>query len=351
MEQLKTAWETGARAMRLALLSESRKASPAQARALIEATWASEKADDRTAFVASLDAGLSIDDEPFLEGALDDRSKEVRRAAAALLARLPDSRLAGRMLERARSLLAWSPAGKARLLGLRPGQAARLDITLPPECDKAMARDGIEAKPPAHRKDLGERAWWLLQMLSAIPPSAWSDAWRVSPAELIKAAMAGEWKELLFEAWAAAALAFHDAAWAEALLRADPTRTALLDALAPEHQDAFLLGMVRAERGSLHKHPALSLLRRHRHAWSAELAREVLRAARQYLRAANNVYDYQVQGALADDFALRMPPEMLDEIAAALADKSAHERWQASIDRLLITLQFRRDMLRELREA
>jgi len=156
---------------------------------------------------------------------------------------------------------------------------------------------------------------------------------------------------LLFEAWAAAALAFHDAAWAVALLSVDPTRTALLDALAPEHQDAFLLAMVRSDRGSLHKHPALSLLRRHSHAWSAELAREVLRAVRQYLRAANNAYDYQVQAALAGDFALRMPPAMLDEIAAALADKSAHERWQASIDRLLITLQFRRDMLRELREA
>jgi hypothetical protein len=348
---LKTEWETSARAARLALLTEIRKTIPALARDMLASTWASEKAGDRAAFLAAFETGLSMDDEPFLEAALDDRGREVRRAAAALLARLTDSRLAGRMLERARPLLAWAPAGKPRMLGLRPGQPSRLDITLPNECDKALIRDGVEARVPAHRKNLGERAWWLLQIVSAIPPSAWSRAWRASPAELLQAAAAGEWKELLLEGWATAALAFHDAAWAEALLRADPTRTALLDALAPEQQDAFLIGLLRSERASLHKHPALALLRRRRHAWSAELARAVLRSVGQYLRAANNSYDYQVQSALADDFALHMPPEMLDEIAAALAGHgSARERWQGPIDRLLITLQFRRDMLGELRD-
>ena len=42
-----------------------------------------------------------MDDEPFLESALDDRSREVRQQAADLLTRLPDSRLALRMAERA----------------------------------------------------------------------------------------------------------------------------------------------------------------------------------------------------------------------------------------------------------
>jgi hypothetical protein len=107
---LTTEWETGARAARIALLHELRVRQPAQARDLLATTWASEKADERAAFLAAFEIGLSIADEPFLEAALDDRGKEVRHAAAALLARLPESRLAARMLARALAMLAWVPA-------------------------------------------------------------------------------------------------------------------------------------------------------------------------------------------------------------------------------------------------
>ena len=45
-----------------------------------------------------------------------------------------------------------------------------------------------------------------------------------------------------------------------------------------------------------------------------------------------------------------MPPAMLNEIAGDWpADEAARERWQGVIDRLLIILQFRRDMLDALR--
>jgi hypothetical protein len=243
------------------------------------------------------------------------------------------------------------PAGKSRMLGLRPGQPARIDIRLPETCDKAMARDGVESRLPAQRKDLGERAWWLVQMLSTIPPTAWSRAWNVGPAELLQAAANSEWNALLFEGWAAAALSARDADWAIELLRADHTRTGLLAALDPARRDAFLLALLRGERKALHKHPALAMLRQHRCAWSAELTRTVLQAVQRYLSSAGDTQDYQVRGALADDFALFMPPAMLDEIAAALSSGEAADRWRGAVDKLLITLQFRRDMLEELRAA
>jgi hypothetical protein len=293
-----------------------------------------------------------MDDEPFLEAALDDRSKEVRRAAAALLDRLPESRRARRMLERALALLAWQPAEKPRMLGLWQGQKARLAITLPDTCDKAMARDGVEPKPPADRQDMGEKAWWLLQILRAIPPATWSERFKLAPADLIGVAAGGEWRALLHEAWGVAAITFEDAAWAESLLAADPRQTELLDALPPARQEALLLGMLRGDVAQLHKHPVLGLLRRTRHAWSAELTRAVLGAVRRHMRGSISGNDYQLRGAIADDFAQRMPPAMLDEIAAGWPDgEDARERWQGVIDRLLITLQFRRDMLRALREA
>ncbi|HET9224837.1 MAG TPA: DUF5691 domain-containing protein, partial [Roseiflexaceae bacterium] len=274
---LRPEWETGSPAVRLALLREVRGAAPALARELVAATWASEKADDRAAFVEVYTIGLSVDDEPFLESALDDRSKEVRRAAAGLLARLPNSRLAARMLERVEPLLAWVAGEKPRLLGLRAGQPARIEVTLPAICDKAMIRDGVEPKPPADRKGLGEKAWWLFQMLSAVPPASWSRKWSVAPADLLVAAAAGEWNELLLDGWAAATLTFNDTAWAESLLRVQPRHAELLGALPVERQEALLLQILRADCTPLHQHPVLGLLQQTRHIWSAELTRAVLR--------------------------------------------------------------------------
>ena len=293
-----------------------------------------------------------MDDEPLLESALDDRSKEVRRAAAELLTGLPDSRRAQRMLARALPLLAWVPAEKPRMLGLRQGQPARLEVALPDACDQPMIRDGIEPKPPADRRDLGEKAWWLFQILRAVPPAIWSRRFNVAPAELIEAAARGEWHALLHEAWGAAAITFQDAAWAESLLRADPRQSELLAALAPARQEALLLAMLRGDVAPLHKHPVLGLLRQTRHRWSAELTRAVLGAVRRHMRAANAGNDHQLRSAITEDFAQRIPPAMLDEIADGWPDdEAARERWQGVIDRLLIIVQFRRDMLDALRAS
>jgi len=136
------------------------------------------------------------------------------------------------------------------------------------------------------------------------------------------------------------------------LLRFDPRQPELLAALAPARQEALLLTLLRGDVTPLHKHPVLGLLRRTRHRWSAELTRAVLGAVRRHMRALNAGNDHQLRSAISEDFALRMPPAMLDEIADGWpADESARERWQGVIDRLLITLQFRRDMLNALREA
>ena len=348
---LKTVWETGTRAERVALLLDARRHAPELARELMKLTWASEKADDRAAFVATFEHSLSMADEPLLELFLDDRSKEVRRAAAGLLLRLPESRLVARMTARARPLLSWSSGEKARLLARRQGQSARLVVATPADCDATMLRDGIDPHPPTHRQKLGEKAWLLVQVLGAVPPSTWSEQWQVAPAELIRAAQ-GDWKHALIEGWRAAALNTRDADWAAALLADDLSAADLMDALPPERQEALLLATLRMECTPLHKHPVLDLLRKTRHTWSAELTRAVLRTVHRHMRKWKDTYDYQLRGALTDEFARRMPPALLAEIAGSWPEETeVRERWQGVIDKLLITLQFRHDMLEALQTA
>lgn len=232
------------------LLRRARRADPALGLELVRSTWDADSPRDRAAFLAELDEGLSDADEPFLEAALDDRRKEVRLAAAGVLRRLPTSRLARRMAERARPLLRISlpPGGLvSKLSGAKP----EVTVALPTECSKEMARDGIEPKPPQWT---GERAWWLRQTIAATPPSTWSaDA---PPETWIAAARRNEWSEVLLAAFVDAAERHRDAAWAEALIR---TRAAgrilgpLASSLPPERYRALGAEMLSGSRAPLGK--------------------------------------------------------------------------------------------------
>lgn len=234
-------WEEGRLEERLAYLARVRQADPARARALLEAAWAQEPHDARARMLQELEANLSLDDEPFLEACLDDRRKEVRGVAQELLSRLPGSRLVQRMAERARPLLRFTPAG---MLGLKQ---ARLEVVLPEQFEKAWARDGVEQKGAPY--GMGEKAWWLAQILGRVPPSAWGDPEAVLPA--VKADK--EWRELLEQALAEAAVRFRDEAWALALLegaRHVPSAD-LLAALSPRSVLAQALRRLGSGSGPL----------------------------------------------------------------------------------------------------
>ena len=214
-------WEEGSSAQRLAALRQVRQDDPALAREWLVAVWKQEKADFRADALQALAPGLSLDDEAFLEAALDDRSQGVRAQAARLLAGLSGSALAARMRDRAGALLIFTPGPSAggRLRGLMRavtgrGAGGRLDANPPETLDPAWQRDGIVVKPPP---GLGERAWWLTQMLAVVPPAHWSAQFAASPPDLIAATGQSEWQWTLLEGWARAAVQAADSAWAAAL--------------------------------------------------------------------------------------------------------------------------------------
>ena len=210
-------WQEGLPSERLAILRLLRAHDPARARKWLADAWKGEKAEFRGDAIGALAAGLSPEDEPFLETALDDRSQTVRAEAATLLVRLPESALARRLRERAERFLVFTPgllaggwraAAKALVKGSSGG---KLTATLPERYDKAWARDGITEKPP---HGIGERAWWLVQHLAGVHPAHWERRFGVAAQELIDAAVVGEWGETLLEGWAQAAITFGDAEWA-----------------------------------------------------------------------------------------------------------------------------------------
>ena len=57
-----------------------------------------------------------------------------------------------------------------------------------------------------------------------------------------------------------------------------------------------------------------------------------------------------VGSTLLNEAATRVPPDMLDELAAGWPEnEKGWDRWKRTVDDFLSTVQFRRDMLEEIR--
>ncbi|MFF4602064.1 DUF5691 domain-containing protein [Streptomyces sp. NPDC001339] len=205
-EDVRRRWEEGLFADRVALLTALRRRDPRAGLELLGTTWPTERAEDRLTFLDSLREELTATDEPFLEQALSDRSRNVRATAAELLSALPGSALAARMARRAHACVALD----------RTADAPVIAVEAPHECDAGMRRDGVAPKPPSGR---GERSWWLVQLVAATPLDGWRDRFAGrGPAEIVALPVADDWRTELHDAWCRAAVRQRDTDWARALL-------------------------------------------------------------------------------------------------------------------------------------
>ena len=109
-----TNWMHGRPAQRAAFIRGLRATDAAHARALVEGVFASEQAPVRLVLVKALSENLSLADQPFLEGLAKDRAPTVREAAEGLLARLPNSPQAAKLLQECLSRIKRVSAGVLR---------------------------------------------------------------------------------------------------------------------------------------------------------------------------------------------------------------------------------------------
>ncbi|QWP75530.1 hypothetical protein J5226_18200 [Lysobacter sp. K5869] len=201
-------WQEGSFEQRQALFAQWRAADPARARELLQAQLGELPAKERAAFVAEFDTGLSAGDEPLLAGLLKDRGREVRRFAAALLARLPQSAHALRL----RAWLAPRVTQERALL------VKRWVIDAPQAADPEWASAAIDTVRPQNDA-LGERAWWLYQLVRQVPLSWWREHTGMDAPALLAWAAKSDWKEALYRGWLER-IHRDDGDWAAAMLDA-----------------------------------------------------------------------------------------------------------------------------------
>jgi hypothetical protein len=333
-------WELGSIERRVGYLNQLRQRDAAGARELLETAWDAEPPEDRAALLGALGTDLSTGDEPLLERALDDRRSQVRTVALDLLARLPDSAYAQRMAARASACV--------DLHGVR-----RIGISPPAAYDRSMRRDGIAPRPPA---GMGERAWWLEEILARTPLHVWPE-----PRAFLARRVSEAWVATVRRGLARAAATQRDAAWAaalvdrltaevashghpddrlclEALYDALPTDDLAVRATAALHRGLAGATAVGVER-------VLALCPR---PWPPAVAEAVFGALDDQL--SHRGAGWRVAG-LCELAALRLPAELAPRavaLAGRLRTARPNDPAVAAVERFAATLRFRHDMLEEL---
>ncbi|CAL9485295.1 hypothetical protein SUDANB1_03109 [Streptomyces sp. enrichment culture] len=377
-DSVRQLWQEGLFAERVALLSALRSRTPAAARDLLATTWGTERAEDRLMFLDSLREGLGPDDEPFLEQALADRSRNVRATAAELLSALPGSALAARMAVRAEACVAIDHMRSApqRASGAggdipggttQPGGSTQTTATIaveaPHECDPGMERDGVVAKAPAGR---GERSWWFGQLVEAAPLGTWSRRLGGrTPREIVALPVADGWQGELHAAWCRAAVRQRDAAWSRALL-GDPSapeaggpgavslgeRAKLLGTLGAAERAEWVAGFIAAHGLS----EAFQLLGVCAVPWAAPLGRAVVDALNIARDAGSYPWSFSGVMGLAERCLDPSEAARLDALLAVPdepenASPGAGGYWAEAFQRLVTTLRLRAAMAEELGAA
>ncbi|WP_431048533.1 DUF5691 domain-containing protein [Roseateles sp. L2-2] len=200
-------WTDGTLEQRRAFLARERATDAAAGRRRLEAALTELAAKERADLVAQLAVGLGMDDEALLDRLRADRSREVRDVALDLLLRLPDAAHPRRAADRLALLLRRERALLRQHWVIDAPEAAGGD----------WASDQIVVARSSNEK-LGERAWWLYQLVRQVPLDWWTATTGMTPAELLGWAGKTDWADALMRGWFDVLAATREVDWCEAFL-------------------------------------------------------------------------------------------------------------------------------------
>lgn len=329
---------------RQGLLRHLRTMNPTLGLRVLETAWKVEQPGQKLSLIRTLEIGLNINDELFLEVALDDRSHMVRKKAAELLSCLPDSRLSLRMQEATEGLLRWQPE-----------EANPLGVNLPDEVSREMQRDGISRR--GGKDEARNRRALLLDMVTSTPLNSWTEGWQVTAEQVVQALPQCRCPQSLLRGFVQAAERQRNLEWVHALLDHAEFRipvTKLVPLLSPEAFDALLKRIdpgVDSDSPLSRHHSLILALRRWPGTWSECTSRRWLESLRTHMRIEpeQNAIDSLVR-TTAKQFAVRCVPIMIDEAldSLAAARDSCPSGWGKTLDENRAVLRFRQKMIKAI---
>ena len=249
------------------------------------------------------------------------------------------------MIARVMPLIAY----KKKLLGKN-----ELVVALPEQCDKTMQRDGIEAKPP--HTGIGEKAWWLQQLLGAIPFSYWNNLSGEKATSLIERTPK-EWRNDFLLGWSQAAIRNNDTDWIEALLdyasenNTTLDQAVLIDALSPARQEVYLTRLLATSPDLSGGSLIFRLLANTTHVLSEDTSRTTCQILIAQIKKATTQQNYWLRYYLQQLAACLHPAVLAECLTAFVTLRNSSEQYEGlNIESTLKLLEFRLEMLKEIKQ-
>jgi hypothetical protein len=310
---------------------------------MLEAVWKEEKADERTRFLNTFEFGLSMDDEPFLDAALDDRAQDVRQAAIELLGMLPESRYVQRRIARGLPLVELDTSKDGETI---------FSVHVISKDDDQLRRDGIDLTESKRRTNVKRELTQFV--LAHVPPERWCEAFHITKEDLLKIALYTESDEhtLMINALAWGAYRAHDIEFATMLITTSPARLegnigGQLLHMLPDPGAVLVTLLKNRQAMSVAEIP---LLRTYQQPWSVELT---LAMAAIVVSAVEHWQSFAALRTSLHGFAVYFPINVADNLFRHLnapdkIDGSYGKSWKSVVDEVRTLLDFRREMLAAL---
>lgn len=195
---IRTFWQEASNPARELFFTRWRQHNPAAALTFLQLLWPEESASQRSLWLGLCRPQLSDNEAPWLESLLDDRSKQVRDTAIALLARLETSPWRQRMQAYAKACITVTTTPTLSILEITPPH------TQTPE----MIRDGLD-QLTGQTQGLGEKAMWLRNLVAGAGGHWLLSHTGLSAEDLIASLQKTDWEEALLWGLSKAAIAEH----------------------------------------------------------------------------------------------------------------------------------------------
>ena len=289
-------WDLLTFSERLIYIGQLRQQQSDQARELIASALGEMDARERVGLLEKLRLCLTLQDEDFLNQQLTDRSKEVRRLAADLLGELPASNFVQRATTRLSLLLTLE-----RKLVRKHWQ-----LDAPQKFDAEWSDDTLEEKRP-QAETLGDRAWWLYQLVRFAPLGWWEETTGMNPVELLNWSAGTDWHLALTRAWHQRIIKEKHGIWAEALLSAKPIKgfqfdpLELLAYLTPERSESYWLELLNSDSAKNRRGEFIGrILAQSDNAISCAFAQAIFKSVKKNITDDASKWDYPLRQSIVD---------------------------------------------------
>jgi|GEM_PF-4564373 len=196
-------WETGDFEKRLKFIEKLRQTKPDEARTLIEETIRTESVAHTQKLLEVLHINISQNDEEFLNPYLKHKRIDIQQLAHILLGMIPESAMVQTMKDLADLVLTY--------------EKKVIKATLPKNfLDEIKKVSTLKGK--VQSKGLGEKAKYLAEIISYIPPSYWEEKFNLSPQKIVDLSEKTLFTHALLVGWAYAANNHKNSTWLSVIL-------------------------------------------------------------------------------------------------------------------------------------